>query len=168
MQIDLYFVFSKFGSTMLRQQPQWRPLPHRNSLDEKLSCIHLDDKSCRSRGIWSKHGVLAESFCYSMASTSRPISFCCGLWGCCGGGPLSFSITSKTMSYLPGNHATSTQKSLDAFTFGLGGLTRTTASQGLHSSQGQLQAKSLWHQATSCTASGQFACRSHRRVSLFL
>ena len=81
---------------------------------------------------------------------------------------LSFSITSKTMSYLPGNHATSTQKSLDAFTFGLGGLTRTTASQGLHSSQGQLQAKSLWHQATSCTASGQFACRSHRRVSLFL
>ena len=167
MQIDLYFVFSKFGSTMLRQQPQWRPPPHRNSLDEKLSCIHLDDKSCRSRGIWSKHGVLAESFCYSMASTSRPISFCCGLWGCWGC-PLSFSITSKTMSYLPGNHATSTQKSLDAFTFGLGGLTRTTASQGLHSSQGQLQAKSLRHQATSCTASGQFACRSHRRVSLFL
>ena len=123
-----------------------------------------------AEGFGQKHGVVmaiaAESFCYSMASTSRPISFCCGLRGCWG--PLSFSITSKTMSYLPGNHATSTQKSLDAFTFGLGGLTRTTASQGLHSSQGQLQAKSLWHQATSCTASGQFACRSHRRVSLFL
>ena len=32
-----------------------------------------------AEGFGQKHGVVAtESFCYSMASTSRPISFCCG------------------------------------------------------------------------------------------
>lgn len=128
-----------------------------------------------AEGFGQKHGVVmataAESFCYSMASTSRPISFSGLLQQ-----PLlkpaafSFPITNLSLSYLPGNHGTSTQKSLDAFTIGLGdSLSRTTGRKGLHCdiSQGQLQAKSLRCQATSWKASGQFACRSHRRVSSF-
>ena len=150
-----------------------------SSLDEKLSCIHLDDKSCRSRGIWSKAwcgGNRELLLLYGLYITSHILLLrwpllSSPLWSSSAlcTASLFFLNNLESLSYLPGNHGTSTQKSLDAFAIGLGdSFSRTTGRKGLHCdiSQGQLQAKSLWHQATSGAAWGQFACRSHRRVSL--